>query len=290
MDHVALDFMSLVHPFASKLGELGPRMIPVFSQQWVYYFGNPHLYIPTKNPIDLDPFNTKPVLLVDSKLKGKYWRHDYHPEYKTGRSPKSALLLQVRDLMLNYWIDQGLPVLSQDGFEADDWAGAMVKYTNPDTKIAMVSVDSDWAQLVSDRVMWLDVFPPSRRKESHQKKSVLGTDEVLERFNNQSTFKKTRLLTVPYDLVYHKHEFGDRSDRIPAGRLVPKGIIDLLNPIVEPDNAKTIIQRLGDNSTGVQVQLPKLDQHHTYAVPSWINDEYSQVGNYDTKTSTTNHT
>ncbi len=284
MDYVALDFMSLVHPFAAKMGELEPQMIPVFSRQWVHYFGNPHIYIPTKNPIGFDPFNARPVLLVDSKLKGKYWRHDFHPEYKTGRSPKSALLMQVRDLLLNYWIDQGLPVLSQDGFEADDWGGALVKYTKPDDKIALVSVDSDWAQLVNDRVMWLDVFPPSRRRELHQKKSVLGPVEVLERFNNQAAFKKNRLLKTPHDLVDYKHEFGDKSDRIPPGRLVPKGIIDLTNPLREPDQVKEIIEGLGKYGVSVQIKPPKLDKHHMYAVPSWINDEYSQVGDliYDT--------
>jgi hypothetical protein len=276
MGYVALDFMSLVHPFAAKMGELEPQMIPVFSRQWVHYFGSPHIYIPTKNPIGFDPFAAKPLLLVDSKLKGKYWRHNYHPEYKTGRSPKSALLMQVRDLLLNGWIDQGLPVLSQDGFEADDWAGALVKYTKPGEKIALVSVDSDWAQLVSDRVMWLDVFPPSRRKELHQKKSVLGPVEVLERFNNQAAFQRSRLLDSPFDLVDYKHEFGDRSDRIPPGRLVPIGIIDLLNPTREPDQVQQIIEGLYRDS--VQIKPPKLDQHHMYAVPSWLNDEYSQVG------------
>ena len=281
MDYVALDFMSQVHPFAAKVSEFDPKMIPVFSQQWVYYFGNPYIYTPTKNPIGLDPFTAKPLLLVDSKLKGKYWRHEFHPEYKTGRSPKSALLMQVRDLLLNCWIDQGLPVLSEDGFEADDWAGALVKYTKPEDKIALVSVDSDWAQLVSNRVIWLDVFPPSRRKELHQKKSVLGIDEVLERFNNQAAFKKNRLLKEPTDLVDYKHEFGDKSDRIPPGRLVPKGIIDLINPTREPGQAREIIEGLGESALSVQIKLPKLDQHHFYAVPSWINDEYSQVGGFD---------
>jgi len=284
MDYVALDFMSLVHPFAAKMGELEPQMIPVFSRQWVHYFGNPHAYTPTKNPIDFNPFDAKPILLVDSKLKGKYWRHDHHPGYKTGRSPKSALLMQVRDLLLNYWIDQGLQVFVQDGFEADDWAGALVKYTKTENKIALVSVDSDWAQLVSDRVMWLDVFPPSRRKELHQKKSVLGSMEVLERFNNQATFKKTRLLKDPFDMVDYKHEFGDKSDRIPPGRLVPIGIIDLLHPLREPDQAKEIIEGLGKFGIHTPIAPPKLDQHHMYAVPCWVNDEYSQVGGliYDT--------
>lgn len=278
MDYVALDFMSLVHPFAAKMGELEAQMIPMFSNQWVHYFGNPHIYAPTKNPINFNPFDAKPILLVDSKLKGKYWRHDYHTDYKTGRSPKSSLLLQIRDLLLNYWVEQGLQVLAQDGFEADDWAGALVKYSNPEDKIALVSVDSDWAQLVSDRVMWLDVFPPSRRKELHQKKSVLGSMEVLERFNNQRAFQRTRLLRDPFDMVDYKHEFGDKSDRIPPGRLVPIGIIDLLHPLREPDQVRGIIRGLGEAGMQTPIAPPKFDQHHMYAVPSWINDEYSQVG------------
>jgi len=273
---VALDFLSLVHPFTYKLKELPPSDIPDFCGQWVRYFANPHLYTPHKNPIGFDIWGALPVLCVDAKnKKKKYWRHDLLPTYKTGRKPKSELLLQVRDLLLNEWFQLGLPSLMEDGFEADDWAGALVRYTQPEDKIAMVSVDSDWAQLVSDRVMWLDVYPPSGRTGESQKKSVLGVDQVLERFNNQAKHIKTRLLTHPYDLVDHKHEFGDwASDKIPAGRTVDVGIIDLLKPCIEPENCRVKVTN-ALNTIYTQVPTPQIKGHMHYGVPSWVNDEYS---------------
>lgn len=279
MNIVALDFLSLVHPFTYKLKELPPDAIPDFCGQWVRYFANPHLYCPNNNPIDFNIWGALPVLCVDAKNKrGQYWRHDYLPTYKTGRRPKSELLLQVRDLLLDEWIQLGLPCLREAGFEADDWAGALVKHTPPDTKIALVSVDSDWAQLVSDRVMWMDVYPPSGRKGESQKKSVLGVDQVLERFNNQTKHIKTRLLTHPYDLVDHKHEFGDwASDKIPAGRLVDVGIIDLLNPCIEPENCPGKVAN-AVSTIYTQVPPPKIKGHMHYGVPSWLNDEYSGGG------------
>jgi hypothetical protein len=279
-DYVVLDFMSLVHPFSYKLAELPPDSIPYFCDQWVMYFANPYLYTPIHNPIGFEPFTALPVLAVDSKNdRGKYWRHDFLSTYKTGRKPKSGLLIQVRDQLLATWVQYGLPTLSAYGFEADDWAGAMVQFTNPDDRIAMVSVDSDWAQLVSDRCIWLDVFPPSRRrKDPTQQKSVLGEAEVLERFNNQTKYRRTRLLTKPYDLVDHKHEFGDwESDRIPGGRSVDCGIIDLLQPLIYPPMVEDKIAGVMAGNR-ISVPAPKNTRHFSYGVPQWINDEYSQVG------------
>jgi 5'-3' exonuclease, N-terminal resolvase-like domain len=274
-DIVVLDFLSLVHPFVHKLGELPPQATPKYCEQWVRYFGNPHVYCPQKNPVGFDPYNATPILCVDLKYGEKYWRHDHLSGYKTGRKPKSSLLLQVRDRLLDLWVGCGLPYLMEAGYEADDWAGAIYNYRPKTSKLALVSVDSDWAQLVDERVIWLDVYPPSRRTGDTQKKSVLGIEEVLERFNNQEYYKNTRLLTHPYDLVDHKHEFGDwSSDRIPAGRLVDVGLIDLIHPLQTPERVREKVSE-EINKQYQPVPVPSLGGHMNFGVPSWLNDTYS---------------
>lgn len=274
---VVLDFLSLVHPFAHQISEI-PQIIGdlnLLCHNWVSYFSNPYLYTPLTNPVDLDPSKARPILCVDIKSnKNKYWRHKYLPQYKTGRRTKSSLVIQLRDQLLTEWLAAGLPVLMEPSFEADDWAGALTNSPQTkDAKIALVSVDSDWAQLVNDRVMWMDVFPPSRRRGESQTKSVLGVSGVLERFNNQERFKKTRLITSPFDLVDHKHEFGDTSDRIPPGRVVDIGLIDLTNPKQTIPNVEERI-RVALNEP-YQMLLPnKVSSHCLFGVPSWLGDIY----------------
>ena len=269
---VALDFMSLVHPLTYKIENIpDTSMIPYLLDKWVQFFANPILYTPISNPVGFSPFEARPILCLDLKNdKGKYWRHRYLSTYKTGRRAKSPLLCQVRDTLLQNWVEAGLPTLGEPGFEADDWAGALVRHSGPDTKIALVTVDSDWAMLVGSDVMWLDVYPPERRNGVTQKKSVLGADEVLERFNNQKSFQRTRLITNPYDLADHKHQFGDKSDRIPEGRVVDPGVIDLKNPCQEPTDVANKIRSVLD------WQYPKLSipylNHYHFGIPSWVND------------------
>jgi hypothetical protein len=262
--------MSLIHPFTASLTRVNPKKVNSVIDGWVSFFANPICYVPINNPIDFDPWDSLPILLVDQKDDSdRYWRHTYFSSYKTGRPEKSAFLKIVRDRVLDKWKKNELPYLSESGFEADDWAGALVKYTGPCDKISLVSVDSDWAQLVSDRVMWLDVYPPSLRTGWHQKQSVLGVSDVLDRFNNKEIHKRTFLLDRPSDLVRHKHIYGDKSDRIPGGCVVPIGIIDLEKPVEEPTGADGRVKLVLQHPYNPPPINPYAS-HIMFGVPDWL--------------------
>lgn len=269
-----LDGMSLVYPFSAKIQDLPIRIQRGAIRDWVSYFSRPWLYLSVNNPVGLDPYDCLPVLTMDLKypkdhpsLPDKYWRHGYHKGYKSGRREKTPGLITTRQLIVEAWNSFGLPYLSQPGFEADDFAGAWVRTMEPGEKVGLVSIDGDWSQLVSDRVIWLDVFPPSRRSGPTQKESVLGFYEVLTRFNNQKEFQSCTL-TQPHDIVDHKHRLGDKSDGIPKGRAVPIGIIDLKSPLESPDLDRVMqVRKFGQVCLG---QLPLSESsHYDFGVPDW---------------------
>lgn len=275
-DYMLLDGMSLVYPFASKIESLPMVTQRKAIEDWVGYFSRPWLYTPEVNPIRLDPWDCLPILCMDLKypgtletptsLRNKYWRHTYFKGYKSGRKEKTPGLITTRSLIIACWQSYGLPYLSQPGFEADDFAGAWVQTMGTDERVGLVSIDGDWAQLVTEQVMWMDVFPPSRRSRVSQKKSVLGPLDVLERFNDQKEYQKYPI-TCPGDIVNHKHRFGDPSDKIPKDHYVPIGIIDLMNPLHTPEMDAVLSIRGG----AVPDILPPVSRsaHFMFGVPDW---------------------
>ena len=271
-DFVLLDAMSLIHTLTNQLQQLPDQKMRLkVCDAWVTYFASPYLYIPAENPIGMDTQRVLPVLCIDQKDSGgHYWRHRHYSGYKTGRPAKAPLLLSTRDYLYDLWTKADLPYLVQDGFEADDHVGQWVKGMMPGEKVAMVSVDSDWAQLVGPNVMWLDTFPPSRRTGESQKCNVLGHDEVLTRFNTQRAFSK-HLLSNPYDLVEHKWVFGDRSDSLPGNKSVDRGIIDLLAPLESPDPMRADGYRCVPLSKVWSFPpLPHAATHYAFGVPDWM--------------------
>lgn len=275
---VLLDAMSLIHTFVNQLEKLPSQPVRLKAcNAWVTYFASPHLYIPDKNPIGMGTEQVLPILCVDQKTEaGKYWRHKHLPSYKTGRAAKSPLLLSTRDYLYKVWAKNNLPILAESGFEADDFAGQWVKSMRPGEKVAMVSVDSDWAQLVSQDVMWLDTFPPSRRTGDSQKCNVLGPDEVLTRFNSQRAFLGCPL-SKPADLVKHKWVNGDRSDNIPGNQSVGRGIIDLLTPLESPDpSAIEKYRTMPISQVWSLPPLPHAATHYAFGVPDWMGRDGDQ--------------
>ena len=247
---------------ANSVGEGDVTKLLVDS--WVRFFANPPLYCPIHR---FDPYDASPILVTDSKVAGRYWRHRYHTTYKSGRSSKSQLLTNITRLVTEGWVAHDLPLLREDGFEADDFAGAIVRSLSPTDRCLLVTVDGDWAQLVSNRVGWLDTYPPSKRKGESQKRSVLFADEVLERFNNQKAFIRNGGITSPSDIARYKWEYGDSSDSIPPGRLAPLGIIDLLDPLESPD--MSAVREVMDRGVN-RVSYPAITSPYMFGLPTWV--------------------
>lgn len=237
MNYVFIDLMTCIHQLTFSIQE-SERLELVLD--FIPFIARPYLYIYPENPIGMETIGVTVVGLLDMKNENEqYWRHQLFPKYKSGRAEKTALLRFVRDSVLKSWRKFDLPLVSQVGFEADDWVGYLVSQMQPEDRAAMITVDGDWAQLVSERVMWLDTFPTQKRTGESQKCPVLGVKEVIARINGHKDYRNmhsSKHIKKPSDIVDLKWEFGDSSDRIPKGRVVDRGIIDLVNPTLKIPN------------------------------------------------------
>lgn len=153
------------------------------------------------------------VVALDSK--GKNWRHEIYPAYKSNRpAPDEALVRQlpyIQPLVEAF----GLPVLKQDGVEADDIIATFVETYAPQhdiDKVTIVTSDKDLLQLVGRRhntdVVLLDTL----------KDKVSGEAECVEKFG-----------VLPALVADVQGLMGDSSDAIPGVSGVgPKTAADLV--------------------------------------------------------------
>lgn len=232
--YLLVDLMSLIHPLvnsfestkgAEKLSTWQDKILPL----WTKHILSCELWLPEGSG------SVTPIFLVDQKdAKNKYWRHQYHPKYKSGRKSHSDLLKIAKARAIELAEEAGVTILSQQGFEADDFAGEVVRATGRYDRLLMLSVDSDWGQLVSDRAIWLDTYCAKSRKHPDQISRVLDVKTVIKRHNSYEKHKGYPI-SNPRDIVEAKWILGDESDRIPPGRVVPRGIIDLITPLEYPE-------------------------------------------------------
>jgi DNA polymerase I len=121
--------------------------------------------------------------------------------YKANReeSPEDiiASLPYIKSLLEGFHI----PVLIQDGYEADDIIGTLAKQAEKEgVTVYMMTPDKDFGQLVSDKIF---IYRPARAGD---KAEVLGVKEVCERFE----------IERPEQLIDILGLWGDASDNIPG--------------------------------------------------------------------------
>ncbi|CBA17742.1 DNA polymerase I-like flap endonuclease (FEN) [Acaryochloris phage A-HIS1] len=175
--------------------------------------------------------------------------------YKGGRSEKTDTWLSVADIGLRYVLTRSnFHYLSKAGYEADDFAGAIVAAKRAgkhpvirDREIYLYTVDRDWLQLVDRDVFWCNTahyYPRFRDIEA----------AIVD-------IKKKDKATVshPYEIVQAKAKYGDKSDNLPPGS--PEEVIDLLSPppehrlLDQSDIASTILAAAND-------KRPNVDKEH----------------------------
>jgi len=169
--------------------------------------------------------NFSPILVTDSK---PYWRNDYTESYKGDRPSKTETFNLVKETGLSLAKKLGVPVLSLPRYEADDLAAAVVRFaqlakqSKSDCDLGkfdhtyLWTVDSDWIQMVSSEVTWLNSGPwePLIR-------DIPGSLEWIKKRLKVS-------LDHPQDIVPIKCIHGDSSDNLPPG--TKPFLIDLMNP------------------------------------------------------------
>lgn len=146
------------------------------------------------------------VLLMDSK---PYWRTLLYPEYKAGRTSRP-----LETELISQGTSFGLPVLSAQGLEADDWAGLMALdwATNqrPGT-LKLLTVDTDWMQLVDDDlgIEWENLG----KHAPHLRRNQEVIDWAFSRHN----------VWIPHPSYIGnlKRVLGDKCDNIPPNHPEP---------------------------------------------------------------------
>ena len=131
--------------------------------------------------------------------KGKNFRNDLYPEYKTNRPPMPEdLATQIKPIH-NIVQSLGLPVLIIDGVEADDVIGTLAKQAEAKQINTVISSgDKDLAQLVNDHI----------RMYNAMNNGIIDREGVINKFG-----------VTPEQIIDYLTLVGDSVDNIPG---VPK--------------------------------------------------------------------
>jgi DNA polymerase-1 len=133
------------------------------------------------------------VVVFDSK--SPTFRKKMYPQYKANREvPPPDLSGQIMAVM-ELVKAAGLPILQEEGFEADDWIASFTRQMSDHHEVIIVSSDKDLAQLVGPRVKLWDSF----------RDRVMGEKEVEEKWGVTAEQMRDYQALV-----------GDSSDNIPG--------------------------------------------------------------------------
>jgi DNA polymerase I len=146
--------------------------------------------------------NQKPTHIgVVFDTKAPTFRHKSFPEYKANREKMPEDLSASIPFIIKLIEGFNIPVLSVDGFEADDVIGTLSKKAESEGFVTyMMTPDKDFGQLVSENIM---MFKPARMGN---KAEIWGPYDVCERFG----------IVRPEQLIDILGLWGDASDNIPG--------------------------------------------------------------------------
>ena len=131
--------------------------------------------------------------------KGKTFRHTLYPEYKANRTVMPDELRVQIEPLFHVIKAMGLPLITQDGVEADDIIGTLaIKAQKKDIRTLISTMDKDMAQLVSKQVTLINTM-------SDRTLDIAG---VKEKFG-----------VMPEQIIDYLALMGDTSDNIPG---IPK--------------------------------------------------------------------
>lgn len=186
----------------------------------------------------LEDATNRSVWLLDSPDR-TYWRTDYYPDYKAGRASSDEQ--QSKHVVANVFMEDAKHYnyqwLKYENFEADDIAGAIVRLVNrpdampPNSRVNLITGDSDWQGLISPKVRGIYPLNPFVRTEAEvynwiSSKWAKQSKGLRSRWMlpNRSEFKCSQV----WDW---KQAVGDRCDNLKAGSAL--GVFSLLEPMFD---------------------------------------------------------
>jgi len=163
---------------------------------------------------------------------GKTFRDDLFAEYKAHRTPMPDDLRPQIEPLLAILRAQGLPILRENGVEADDVIGTLACRAAREGHTVLISTgDKDMAQLVTDTITLINTM----------------TDSTLDRAGVKAKFD-----VYPEQIIDYLALVGDSSDNIPGIEKVgPKTAAKWLGQYGTLDNviahAQEITGKVGEN-------------------------------------------
>jgi DNA polymerase I len=155
---------------------------------------------------------------------GRSFRHDIYPEYKANRLAAPEPLKVQFEAIYRFNEYLNIPLVWQDGVEADDVIGSLVRKLADQIQVVIVSGDKDLTQLVTAEVTMLDTM-------NHK---WYTPDTVREKFG-----------VPPEQIPEYLAIIGDSSDNIPgATGIGPKTAVKLFQQFGSLDAILTNIDRL----------------------------------------------
>jgi hypothetical protein len=214
-----------------------------------------------RGPDMLPRHNYRVVVAADSRFKetDNYWRDRYMrrsaevqtawleyaekegkdlseiaTNYKGTRGEKTENFWRVFHIGWQY-ANSYFPVFSQEGFEADDIAGAIYRLSRDSSEgstvrerqILLSTLDRDWSQLVDEdmKVYFANTRIPFPKEKIQER--LVGNQGVIEHTKHRMGFD----LDHPRNLANWKVEKGDMGDNLPPGS--PRCLFDLCEPHTE---------------------------------------------------------
>ena len=121
-------------------------------------------------------------IVIAFDVKGPTFRHEAYKDYKaTRKETPEALIPQIaciKDVVRGF----SIPILEQQGIEADDIIGSLAKkYAAEGMKTVIVSGDKDMMQLVTDDVIMVDTMQDKTYDtEAVRERFGVGPEKVAE--------------------------------------------------------------------------------------------------------------
>lgn len=165
-------------------------------------------------------------MAVAFDLSTPTFRHKMYKEYKGGRKPMEEALREQIPLIKKMLEEAGIPLISKEGYEADDVLGTIgKKHSQSGEDVVILSGDRDLLQLVDDH---LTIRLPKTRKGGSEVE-IYTPDKVKETYG-----------VTPDGYLQMKALMGDASDNIPG---VPK---------IGPKTAEKIITDYGTLENAIE--------------------------------------
>ena len=158
-------------------------------------------------------------------LHGPTFRHKEFADYKSNRQATPDEIRQMEPYIRDIIDAMHIPILSSEGYEADDVIGTLAKQAaKQGFEVYMVTPDKDYAQLVEENVRILKLGRMGSDAE------IWGVDEVLQKFEIEHPKQVIDILGL----------WGDSSDNIP-------GV-----PGVGEKKAKALLKRFGSIENAIE--------------------------------------